>query len=186
MERFWCILYFHRRSFFHNCSHNKIDVALISRGTRNQSANRCNRIIRPLSEVARGGSTKTSQRSSQLSNLRQRIAEIRKFETFDERVQKKGAGDSGNCKTTSAPGINFHNERAQYYAVWQSSSRTRPLFWNIQASSSFTIPWCLCRQTLEVPGRRIPLSRIASSRRIFCKLGHFAGPFRCAPFARIA
>lgn len=88
---------------------------------------RRNRIIRPLSEVARGGSTKTPRRSSQLSNLRQRIAEIRKFETFDKRAQKEGAGDPGNCKTTSAPGINFHNERAQCYAVWQSSSQTRPL-----------------------------------------------------------
>lgn len=113
----------------------------LRRATRNQSVKRRNRIIRPLSEVARGGSTKTPQRSSQLSNLRQRIAEIRKFETFERRVQKKGAGDSGNCKTTSAPGINFHNERAQCYAVWQTSSQTRLLFWNIQASSSsFAIP----------------------------------------------
>lgn len=118
------------------------------RATRNQSVNRRNRIIRPLSEVARGGSTKTPQHSSQLSNLRERIAEIRKFETFERRAQKKGAGDSGNCKTTSAPGINFHNERVQCYAVWQSSSQTRPLFWNIQASSSsFATPWCLCPYT---------------------------------------
>lgn len=119
---------------------------------------------------------KLSRRSSQLSNLRQRFAEIRKFETFDKRAQKKGAGDSGNCKTTFAPGINFHNERAQCYAVWQSSSQTRPLSgisW--QTFPSFAIPWCLCRHTLEILGRRIPLSRIASSRRIFYKLGHFAG-----------
>lgn len=158
---------------FHGRSHSKIDVALISGGRQEIDPwSKPNRIIHLflVSPVA-ARRQKTSRHSLQSSNLRRRaalrgIAKTRKFETFNKRAQKEGAGDPGNCKTTSALASTFIMSTLNVTPFGNRPARRASAFWNTQRQPSalpdsripFAIPRCLRRNTGDSAGRRIPFA----------------------------
>ena len=107
-------------------------------------------------------SAKTSCYSlPQSSNLRRGNAETRKFETFDKHAQKEGAGDSGNCKTTSALTSTFIMSTLNVTPFGNRPAR-RACLLEYSGNSLFSrIPNPLLSHgafagILEIPGRRIP------------------------------
>lgn len=109
--------------------------------------------------------------------------EIRNFR--QRRARRRCGVDSGSRLegiTKQRHRINFHNERFhQCYALWQSSSQA-PAFWDIDwpPLEPLLSVLFLLQPTGDPSFESFSARRIASFRRIFYKLGHFAKPSCCA------
>lgn len=101
--------------------------------------------------------------------------------------KKKVPGVQEIAKQHPCAGINFHNESAQCYAVWQLSRLSGyALSFEIpqqlpDSPSSFAYPMVPSPAYWKFRSvESFSARRIASSSRIFYKPGHFAELFRCA------
>lgn len=180
------------RSFFTVVRTVKLTLHL-RRATRNQSMKQPNRIIHLFLVSPVACRQKPRAIHPGFSNLRRRAAASRRpgNSKLSTNVRKKKVpGTRENCKTTSALASTFIMSALNVTSFGnRPTRRARLLEYSGTASALSRIPNPSLSHDafagiLEIPGRRGSLSawvaRIASSRQIFYKLGHFAGPFRCA------
>lgn len=117
------------------------------------------------------------------------IAKTRKFETFDKHSQKEGARGPGNCKTTSVQASTFIMSALNVTSFGNRPARRAGLS-GIPSSPSFSRTPILRYSTMPSSAywrfrgvEFLSTRQIVFSRRIFYKLGHFAGRF-IVQFAR--
>lgn len=100
----------------------------LRRATRNQSMKQPNRIIHLflVSPVACRQKPRAIHPGLAISAGAPRHRGDPEIRNFRQTCAKRRCRGPGELQNNIRTDINFHNERAQCYAVWQSSSQTRP------------------------------------------------------------